>query len=104
MKRRNVFFRHLLPVDVFLVGALDDFIVNVGEVADVVHFVADVLEVAVHGVEYDTGAGVADVAVIVNGDAAYVHADFARCERGEFFFLTGQGVIQAQAHGHKIPL
>ena len=52
----------LLAGDSPFVGALDDLVVHVGEVADVGDLDSRVLQVAVDDVEDDVGPGVADVA------------------------------------------
>ena len=66
-------------VSAALLGALDDLVVDVGEVADERHLVAEEAQVAVDDVEDDQRARVADVRAVVDGDAADVHADLAGC-------------------------
>ena len=77
-------------------GTGDDFVVDVGDVAYVFEVVAERAQVAGDGVEDDHDAGVADVAVVIDGHAADVHADFAGFARDEGFFLPGQAVVKLQ--------
>ena len=71
---------------------LDELVVNVGDVGNVDHLVAAVLQITAQGIEHDQRAGVADVDVVVNRRAADVDAVLARHLRHKFFLLTGQGV------------
>ena len=81
-------------------GAGDDFVVDVGDVAHVMQLIAQRAQVAGDGVENDHHARMADVAVVVHGHAADVHADFACVQRAEEFFLPAQAVVKLQgAHG-----
>ena len=63
--------------------ALDDLVVDVGDVAHVGDAVADAPQPALDDVERHHEARVAHVAVVVDGDAADVHADVARLDRRE---------------------
>jgi len=87
--------------DAFLVlhRTLDDLVVHVGDVAHVVHAIAARLEPALHHVEGDHRAGVAEVAVVVDGHAAHVHADLARLQGRKDLQLTRERVVDAQTHG-----
>ena len=81
-----------------LLRALDDLVVDVGDVADERDVVAGRQQVAAHDVEHDQHARVAEVAVVVDRDAADVHADLARLERREGFLASGQRIVDLQ-HG-----
>ncbi|MNV52694.1 hypothetical protein D3C71_1448010 [compost metagenome] len=85
--------------DAALQRALDDLVVDVGDVAHVGHAQAAGLEPALHHVERHHHAGVADMAQVVNGHAAHIHAHMARFERGKVFQCTRQRVVDAQTHG-----
>jgi hypothetical protein len=100
VKGIDEFFRHVRTSDALLVGALDDLVVDVGEVTHVLHVEPGVFEIAVNDVERDVAARVPDVAIIVNRHAAHVHADFAGVDRFEFFLLTGEGIVDLQ-HNHQ---
>ena len=94
----NEFFRQFPAADAALVGALDDLVVHIRVVAYVVHLVAEIAQVTIDDVEHDVGAGMADVAVVVDGDSADVHADLAGLQGLEFLLASAQGVVDAQAH------
>ena len=56
----------------------------------------EVLRAAMALCERDEGAAVADMTVIVDGDATHIHAHLARVDRFEFFFLTSECVVYLQ--------
>ena len=68
-------------------GAVDDLVVDVGDVADVVDLEAARAQMARHQIEGDEGAAVADVDEVVDRRAADVEADLAGHERRESIFL-----------------
>ncbi len=78
----------------FLVGAVDDLVVDVGVVADKGHVIAGILQVAIDHIEDDAGPGMADVAVIVDRHAADIHACLARHLRDKGLFLAGEGIVK----------
>lgn len=54
----------------FFPGPVDDLVVHIGEVADIRDLIAFIPEIADDGVEDDHGSGVADMAAVIDGDAA----------------------------------
>ena len=72
-----------------LVGAADDLVVDVGDVADVGHVVAAVAQVPDDDVEVDERARMPDVAQVVHGHSAYVHPDLSLVDRLEDLFGLG---------------
>ncbi len=79
-------------------GVADDLIVHVGDVHDVVEFVAVQVKHAAQQIVKDEGAEVADVREVVNGGSAGVHADGVRVDGDERLDLLGQRVVEAQGH------
>ena len=79
--------------------ALDDLVVDVGDVAHIGHAQTAGLEPALHHVEGDHGARMAQVAEVVDRHAADVHAGMAGFERGKGLQRTRQRVVDAKAHG-----
>ena len=77
---------------------VDDLVVDVGEIADIGHPQAAITEIADDHVEGEGGAGMADMAVIIGGDAADIEPDMARLERLERLFLPGEGVEDLDRH------
>ena len=78
---------------VFFVGTVDDFIVDVGEILNEGHIVADVFEIAAQHVEHDKGSGVADVKIIVDRRAAGIHFDFPSFDGFKGFLAVGHRVV-----------
>jgi hypothetical protein len=83
---------NLLPAHAFFIGAVDDLVINIREVSDEINFVTKVSEITEHCVEDDGSTGVTDMAIVVNGDTAYVHANLLFFEGNERLFVSGQGV------------
>ncbi len=103
MEAVGVVLRHLHRLELFQPGLLGDFVLalvsivlqmaHVGDVADVAHLVAQVLEVAEKEVEGDGWTGVSEVSITIDGRAADVHPDAPGSERLEEFLLPAQGII-----------
>ena len=74
-------------------GAADDLIVDVRNVAHIGDVEARGLEPAVDDVERHHHARMADMAIIVDGHAADVHAYLASFHRDEYLLLASQGVV-----------
>ncbi len=85
------------PVLVVAVGALQQRVVDVGDVLHVVHLVPGVQPLPVHQVEGQVGGGVADVGGVVGRDAADVHPGHPSGRRGPQ--LPGRRVVQPQRAG-----
>ena len=93
MKGVDIGLGHFLPVAAFLVGAVDDLVVHIRKIAHKGDFQAQMAQMADQCIEHQGGTGVADMAVVIGGDAADVHMHFARPDRNEFFFLTAQSIV-----------
>ena len=65
---------------------------HVRNVADIADLVTEVFQQPEKHVVCDTGTGVAQVRVAVDGRAADVHTDVAFVDRLEQFFVTGKGI------------
>src|SRR5487761_1932702 len=81
-------------------SAADDLVVDVGDVAYVGDIEAGGAQPALHHVEYQHEARMAQMAVIVDSDAAHVHAHPARLDRDEILLAAGEGVVYLQ-HAQK---
>ncbi len=79
-----------------LAGTIDDLVVDVGDVAHVGQVVTAEPQPAGHQVERDHAAAVAEVAVVVHGHAAHVHAHLVAIQRLEDFFALGERVVDRQ--------
>ena len=79
-------------------GAVDELVVDVGEVRDVTHAVAAIVEVANERIKDDSRDCVADVAIGIGRDAAHVELHLVRW-RWQFDVLARKGIAKADGHG-----
>jgi hypothetical protein len=79
-------------------SALDDTIVDVGDVAHERHVEAACAKPAVEDVEGDEYARMPDVTAIVDGDAADVDTGLARGEWRERLDTPGQSVVERERY------
>ncbi len=75
---------------------VDDLVVNVGDVAHIGQLIAAVAQPARDQVEGDHAAPVAQMAVVVHGHAAHVHAHLVAVQRRENLFALAQRVVDVQ--------
>ena len=94
MEGVDIGLAHFAPVTFFLIGAADDLVVHVGKVADKGHIQSQGAQVAHQHVEDQGGTGMADVAVVIGGDAADIHVDFSGPDGDEFFLFAGKGIVE----------
>ena len=87
------FLRERVDTDATFVGAGNDFVVYVGDVAHIGERVAVLAQPAGNYVKHHQHAGVPEVAVVIHGHAAHIHAHVLRVERDKGFFLAGEGVV-----------
>ncbi len=83
---------------VLLIGAFEDFVVDVGEVLNEGHLEAPPDQIPPKHIPVDVAAGMAQVAEVVDRHAAAVDARFARCQRYERLGAAGEGVGEPQGH------
>ncbi len=72
------------------ISALNDFVVDIGDIAHVLQLIAEKTQITRHNVKRDEGTPMADVTEIVNGNTTHVHADFPGMDRFKFLFLARQ--------------
>ncbi len=83
---------------------LHDLVVDVGDVADVLHLVARGPQPAHHHVERSERAGVADVKIVVHRRPADIEADLSRDARDEGLPGTAERVVDLEdGHGQIVP-
>ena len=81
-------------------GALDDLVVDVGEVLDELHLEAAIDQVAANDVHGDEQPRVADVGVILGRHATHVHPQHPiRVQGDELVLATGQRGVDTDGHG-----
>ena len=90
----DVGFRDFGAGNAFVVGALDDFVVHVGKVADEGDFIAFIAEQAHEDVERHRGTGMPDVRQRVGRDAAGVDAHQPLADGREGFLFSGHGIVE----------
>ena len=84
----NVVIRDLANATLGLHRAADDFVVDVGNIAYIVDRQTTGAQPALHDIESDQHARVAQMTIVVNGHATDIHAYLARLSRLERFFRT----------------
>src|SRR3954468_12097600 len=87
-----------------LFGAVDRFVVHVGDVHDVKDLVAARLQPAPEEVLEQEGPEVSDVGVVVDRGTTGVERYPARLQRLERLDLAAQGVVEAERHQPAAPL
>ena len=70
-----IFGRVLLHANAGLCGIANDLVVHIGDIHDVSNFESTLAKEATENVNGDKGAEVADMAVVVHGGTAGIHAD-----------------------------
>ena len=90
--------RDLLGRAALAVGAVDDVVVDVGDVRDVANLEPRPLEVATQHVEHEREPAVAEVGRAVDRGTTHVHAHLARLAERELADSAGGGVVEAD-HG-----
>ena len=110
MKQVGVFLHQLHGFQFFEQGLAGDLIdrftafflkmPGIGNVTYIPHFVAEVLQVAVHHIKRYVRTGMAHMTFAADCGSADIHAHMTGCNGFEFFFLTAQGIIDSQVtHG-----
>jgi hypothetical protein len=66
------------------------------DIPHITHFVTQVQEVTIDGIEAAKGAAIAQVNVIIHGGAADIHPDVTRGDGAEQFFFTRKGVVNLE--------
>ena len=74
----------------------------VGDVAHIAHLISQVLEVSEHQVEGDSGSGVSQVWVAINGGSTHIHPHVGCMEWLERFFSSAEGVVNDKCLFHLI--
>ena len=88
------------PLHAFLVGRVDDFIVNIGKILHMQNVIAFMLQKTADNVPGYKGARIADMGMVVRRNTANIHIGFARMQRHKFFFLFGERIINFNSHSN----
>ncbi|RMW03599.1 hypothetical protein ALP03_05868 [Pseudomonas amygdali pv. tabaci] len=80
---------------------IDDLVVNIGDVAHISQLVTAEAQPASHQIERHHAAAMAQMAVVVHGHPADVHAHLVAIQRFEYFFALGERVVNRK---HYLPL
>ena len=79
-------------------GTIDDLVFNVRDIAHIGQVITAETQPAGHQIEGNHAATMANVAVVVHGHAAHVHAHIVAVQRLENFFALGERVVDRK-HG-----
>ena len=97
-ERLRKLFRNLLSSPSLLNGALNNLVVNIGQVLSKGDLKTLMHQITANNVKREEGTGVSDVNLIVNRRTAHVHADFALVDWLELFFFMRLSVIDKHAY------
>jgi hypothetical protein len=96
----DVALRNRLRRRALLLRAVDDLVVDVGEVLHVDDAVALVLQVAAYDVGGEEWNEVTDVRLVLHGHATHVHADVIGMQRLELTLRACEAVVHPHAPWH----
>ena len=97
--RLNVLVDQRFPIPVKFIGAMNDFVIDIGEILYVLHVVAAGFQPTMYQIEGQITARMAQVTSVVDGYTADVHGDLSRFQRGEVHLLATTGIMHANGHG-----
>ena len=99
-QRRRIFVhgfnearRQFTDIFFVLVGAVNDLVVDVRDVAYVRYIVSTGTKITHHHIEYDHGARMSEVRIIVYRQSADIHSHFTGFKRFKRFFLARDAVV-----------
>src|SRR5436305_7329741 len=90
----------------FILAAIDRLLAHVtdiGDIFDVQHLKATILEVAPYPVGHGKGAQVADVDIAVDSGATRIHLDFASLYRNNLFNASSQSIVDSHDGVYDFP-
>ena len=90
MERVDVRLGDFLPVLVFGVGAPDNLVVHVREVAHEGYVKSLAAQEADEDIKDERRARMPDMAEVIDGDTADVHVNLSRADRDELFLASGR--------------
>ena len=93
---RFALVRDVLPRSVLTIGAIDDLVVNVGDVGNESHLDASPLEILTQNVIDERGTAMAEMRRAIHRGATQIHPQLAWFAHGERPNFTRQGVIQRE--------
>jgi len=86
----------LVPGATLSLGAVNDLVVNIGDVRDQPNLKARIREVPAQNVVDQGGSPMTEMGRPVHSGAAEIDADFPRLSHGERFHALGGGVVEVQ--------
>ena len=89
----NILFAHFRCGAAFFTCTVDDLVINVSKVLNELYLVAAVFQILSHSIEHYERSCITDVEEVVYGRTADIHLHLARFDWNEFFFSSGQGII-----------
>ena len=72
----------------FVIRSLDDFIVDVGKVADELNLVAEEFQITINNIESQQSPRMTDMRRVINSNATDIHAHLSRRQRNEALFFS----------------
>ncbi len=76
--------------------ALDNLVINVGDIAHIGHVETKMPQIPHHGIEHHHDPRMTDVTIVIDRHTTHIEPDLAGYDRGECLFLAGKAVIDLQ--------
>ena len=100
----DVLVHQRFPVATGFVRTLYDFVIDVGEILDIMNIVPAGFKPTMNQIKGEIASCMTKMASVVNGHAAHVHRHLARFKGGEVHLLSASCVVQANGHGPQFAL
>ena len=84
----DISFSNRFVIGSFLVGPIDDLVIDVCKVTDESDLISTILKIAIDHIEDDGRPGMANMTEVVNRDTANVHSNLILETGNKFLFLA----------------
>jgi hypothetical protein len=88
------FFGHLIFATISLSDIISRHVSDIGDVFDMAYFVTGAEQHTPERVRENESSEIADMGIVIHGEAAGIHADLAFFSGNEFFFGFREGIIE----------
>ena len=79
-----------------LIGAIDDLVINIGNIADIGDLIAERFQITIDHIKHHHHSGVPQMTEVVNRHATDIHPDLSRLQRDKLLLLMGKIIVDLQ--------